>query len=220
MMGLQDGRVEVCMLIFSCKNSKITTHCWTTIDRRVLDSTGKDILCSRAKEKPQKDGRRGKIMFRIKPHTHQRCSEGSNKPCAHQDPETPQRLSQNCVWVSPLEVWVSSGLLQGQGPWVQQTWVWHKSSWRRTHHRAASTYTGLGKQTPGENKQNLVCTSIQEKGVVTSQETDPDLPLSVLESLAEAWVGSGLLQGWGHRVQQCVHRAFWRRSPLSSLPPP
>ena len=45
----------------------------------------------------QQDGRRGKITFRIKPHTCQRCSEGSNKPCAHQDPETPQRLSQNCV---------------------------------------------------------------------------------------------------------------------------
>ena len=29
-------------------------------------------------------------------------------------------------------------------------------------------------------------------------ETDPDLPMSVQESLAEAWVGGGLLQGWGH----------------------
>ena len=36
-------------------------------------------------------------MFRIKPHTRQRRSEGSDKPCVHQDPETPQRLSQNCV---------------------------------------------------------------------------------------------------------------------------
>ena len=27
----------------------------------------------RAKEKPQQDGRRGEIAFRIKPHTHQRC---------------------------------------------------------------------------------------------------------------------------------------------------
>ena len=27
----------------------------------------------------------------------------------HQDPETPQRLSQNCVWASPVEVWVGSG---------------------------------------------------------------------------------------------------------------
>ena len=33
----------------------------------------------RAKEKPQQDGRRGEIAFRIKSHTHQRHSEGSNK---------------------------------------------------------------------------------------------------------------------------------------------
>ena len=48
----------------------------------------KDTPRPRAKEKPQQDGRRGKIVFRIKPHTHQTHSEGSNKPCAHQDPET------------------------------------------------------------------------------------------------------------------------------------
>ena len=36
-------------------------------------------------------------MVRIKPHTCQRCSEGSNIPCAHQVPRTPQRLRQNCV---------------------------------------------------------------------------------------------------------------------------
>ena len=35
------------------------------------------------------------------------------KPCAHQ--ETPQRLSQNCARVSPVEAWVRSGLPQGQG---------------------------------------------------------------------------------------------------------
>ena len=39
------------------------------------------------------------------------------------------------------------------------------------------------------HKQNLVCTMTQEKGAVTPQETDPDLPVSVQESLAEAWVG-------------------------------
>ena len=43
-----------------------------------------------------------------------------------------------------------------------------------------------------------MCTRTQEKGAVSSQETDLDLPVSVQESLAEAWVGSGLLQGWGH----------------------
>ena len=64
--------------------------------------------------------------------------------------------SQSCVWVSAEEVWVSSGLLQGQGLWVQQTWVWHKRSWRRsplTHHRAARTYPGLGNRLlKGSNK--------------------------------------------------------------------
>ena len=60
------------------------------------------------------------------------------------------------------------------------------------------TYTGLEKQTLGGHKQNLVCTRTQEKGAVTPQETDPDFPVSVQASLAEAWVGSGLLQGQGH----------------------
>ena len=32
---------------------------------------------------------------------------------------------------------------------------------------------------------------------MTLQETDPDLPVSVQESPAEAWVGGGLLQGLG-----------------------
>ena len=53
------------------------------------------------------------------------------------------------------------------------------------------TYIGLGKQT-------LMCTRTQEKEAMTPQETDPDLPVSVQESPAEAWVGSGLLQGQGH----------------------
>jgi len=41
--------------------------------------------------------RRGKITFRIKRHTNQSPLEGSNKPSAHQDLETPQRLIWNCV---------------------------------------------------------------------------------------------------------------------------
>ena len=32
---------------------------------------------------------------------------------------------------------------------------------------------------------------------MTPQETDRDLPVSVQESLAEVWVSSSLLQGWG-----------------------
>ena len=70
------------------------------------------------------------------------------------------------------------------------------------------TYTGLGKQTFGGHKQNLVSTKTQEKGAVTTQETGRDLPMIVQESLVEAWVSGGLLQDRGHWVWQCVHGTF------------
>ena len=43
----------------------------------------------RANEKPQKDGRRGKIACRLKPHTHQRHLEGSNKTLCAPGPQDP-----------------------------------------------------------------------------------------------------------------------------------
>ena len=55
-----------------------------------------------------------------------------------------------------------------------------------------------GKQTLGGHKQDLVCTRTQEKGAMTPQNTDPDLPKSIQVSPAEAWVGRGLLQGCKH----------------------
>ena len=59
------------------------------------------------------------------------------------------------------------------------------------HHRA-------GKQSHGGHKQNLVHTRTQEKGAATPQETDPELPVSIQESLVEAWVSvGGTAAGWG-----------------------
>ena len=58
------------------------------------------------------------------------------------------------------------------------------------------TFTGLGKQTLGKHKQNLVHTGTQEKGAVTLQETEPHLPVSVQESQAE--VNTDLPWGQGH----------------------
>ena len=48
-----------------------------------------------------------------------------------------------------------------------------------------TTLSDMGKQTLEGPKQNLVCTRTQEKGAVSSQETDSDMPMSVQESLAE-----------------------------------
>ena len=68
------------------------------------------------------------------------------------------------------------------------------------------TYTGLGNQTLGGPKENLVHTRAQEEGAVTLQEIEPDLPVSVQESLA--WVGGGLLQGWGTECGSACTGAF------------
>ena len=57
------------------------------------------------------------------------------------------------------------------------------------------TSTGLQKQTLGGHKQYFVHTKTQEKGTVTPQDTEPDLPVSVQEFPVEAWVDSDLT--WG-----------------------
>ena len=43
------------------------------------------------------------------------------------DPDLPMSVQESLV-----EAWVSSGLPQWERLWVQQTWVWHKPSWRRS----------------------------------------------------------------------------------------
>ena len=55
----------------------------------------KDTPHSRAKEKAQQDGRRGKIAFRIKPHTRQRCSEGSNNTVSAPGPRNPTEIESD-----------------------------------------------------------------------------------------------------------------------------
>ena len=59
-----------------------------------------------------------------------------------------------------------------------------------------------------EGTNRTLCTRTQEKGAVTLQGTDPDLPMSVQKSPVEAWVSGGLLQGWEHSVYQYMHKIF------------
>ena len=112
-----------------------TGECWTP--------PKKDTLCPRAKEKPQQDGRRGTIMFKIKSQTRQRCSEGTNKTlCAPQvregtsDPY--KRLSQTCLWVFECLLWRHRSAVTcrwGRGPGCSRPGrcsMGHESSWRRS----------------------------------------------------------------------------------------
>ena len=71
------------------------------------------------------------------------------------------------------------------------------------------TSTGLGKQ---RLLEKLVPTGTQEKGAVTPQDTEPDLPVSVLESPAEVWVDSDLPWDQGHWRQQ-----FWDAGMLTKV---
>ena len=48
-------------------------------------------------------------MFRIRPHSHQRCSEGSNKPCVHQDPETETELCLSISCGGTGQQWTAAG---------------------------------------------------------------------------------------------------------------
>ena len=48
---------------------------------RGAEATLRRYHMSKGKEKPQQNGRRGEIAFRIKSHTRQRCLEGSNLMC-------------------------------------------------------------------------------------------------------------------------------------------
>ena len=67
------------------------------------------------------------------------------------------------------------------------TWVWHKPSWRKPP---------LMRNRLLEGTNRTLCTRIQEKGAMIPQETDPDLPVSIQESPAEAWVGGVAVHAW------------------------
>ena len=142
---------------------------------------------SKGQRSPSKMVGGAKITFRTKPHTCQRCSEGSNIPCVHKDPETPQRLRQNCVWVSPEEAWVSSGLLQ-------ELWVWHKLSWRKSRLTPPQSHQNLHRtgETDSWRAQTEPCAH-QDPGKRSSDSTRDCL------RLAREWTGvsgRGVGQQW------------------------
>ena len=57
----KEGGVERRPLTPSCENTRITTSCWTIINRKTLELTKKDTPHPKTKEKPKWNGRRGAI---------------------------------------------------------------------------------------------------------------------------------------------------------------
>ena len=66
-----------------------------------LEQPWGDTPHRRAKEEPQQDGWRGEFMFRIKPHSCQRCLEGSNKAFYAPRPRDPTEAeTELCLSIS------------------------------------------------------------------------------------------------------------------------
>ena len=99
-LWLQDGGVEGRVLIFSCKNSKTTTSCWTTIDRRMLDPTKKIPHIQGQRRSPNKTVGGAKLCLELNlfpPETlggHKQNLEHSRTQGPH------KRLNQTCLWAS------------------------------------------------------------------------------------------------------------------------
>ena len=92
----QDGRVEGCVLIFSCENSKITTCLW---QENVGSHQKKIPHVQGQRRSPSKTVGRAKLWLESNPILARDAQGAQTKPCVHQDPDTPQRLSQTCLWV-------------------------------------------------------------------------------------------------------------------------
>ena len=63
----------------------------------MLDPTKKDTLCPSAKENPNKMVGGAKSCLESNTIPTRDAQRAHTKPCVHQDPETPQRLSQTCL---------------------------------------------------------------------------------------------------------------------------
>ena len=121
----EDGRVEGRAHIFSCENSKISTRCWTTIHKRMLDPTKKRYPKSKGTEEPNRMVGGAQSHLESNPIPTRDTRRAQTKPCVRQDKEASQRLSQTCLGVFSVscrgtgQEWPAVG----RGLWLQQTWV-------------------------------------------------------------------------------------------------
>ena len=135
----QDRRVKGYVLIFSCVNSKFATSCWTTMDRRMLESTKKKISQFQGQRRsPSKTVGGAKLHLESSPILTRDAWKTQAKSYAHQDPDVPATETEPDL---PLIVWVSRAQVQvsvvcgGNRDWLWQTWITQRvawASWRRS----------------------------------------------------------------------------------------
>ena len=102
-----------------------------------------------------------------------------------------------------MEVWVSSGLPQGQGFWV---WVWHKSVEEVTINPTIQLpeLTQYWEVDSWRAQENLLHQDPRER----NSDTTEDVLVGVWVSPTKVWVSGGQLQGWRHELWQYMHGIF------------
>ena len=159
------------ILLISCKTTKITTSCWTTTDRRTLESTKERYSTPKDKEEMAGDGRRGTITIKSNPIPTEWVTHNLENNNTKEDHPPLWRFGtarQASSLGAQQRNWESSGNLTGKASGI----------WLQDFHRTG----GNRDSTLGGHKQNLACTKTQRKRAVTPQETEPKLP-AMLEGI-------------------------------------
>ena len=151
------------LLLHEHQNCKLLNNHWL----ENIGSNQKRYPFLRAKEKPQQYSRGG--AFKIKTHTHQRCSEGTNKTlwtpgCRRKKQWAHKRLSWTCLWLFRSLQW-RHGSMACQ--WSQELWL--HQSWE-LHHAGTSPF-GKGHHYPYHNFASGQ-TSGQKHSLMISRKLD------------------------------------------------
>ena len=187
---VQDGRVEGHVLISSCESTKIVISYWTTIDKKMLESTKKkkkkDTPQPKTRKKLQQDSRSGTIMIKSNPIparwvTHR--LENSN---------TKEVLPLSLRFWTPHEAFQPGDLTKGLGiptefglEGQQDLIIGLPEDWQK-------------QRLQSWRAQSFMPTKTQRRRAVTPQETKPKLPASVGGPPVEVYVGRGSPQGQEH----------------------
>ena len=188
-VSVQNGGVEVCVLISSCESTKLATNCWTTVDRRTLERTKKRYPVSKDEEATARQWEQH--INETNPTPTGWMTHGlGNSNTKEAFPLlwrfwTPRQAAQPGDLTKGLGIPKKSGL-EGQGDLIIGLLLdWERDSSLEKH------------------KQNPTCTKTQRKGAVIPQETEPKLPAHAEGSPVEAWVGRTSPQGhWQEQARK------------------
>ena len=186
----QDGRVEGRALTPSCESTKITTNCWTIIDRKTLELSKNDTPHPKAKEKPQWDGRRGAITIKQIPYQLGECLTNwrtliAQKSTHWSEGTEPHIRLPNLGVQQQEEEFLENQTLKASGIWLQD--------FERTQGNRDSTLGG--------HTQSHVCIGTQGK------EQWPHRGLN--QTYLLLW--EGLLQRWGGGCGSPWGQGHWQQ---------